>query len=79
MQAINARASLPADIKAVSKEFNLSYRTLLSVNPKTEKSAVQTYILHLAPADTSGVNVCAGAGTCKKVCLVDVDKELPKP
>ena len=69
MQAINARASLPADIKAVSKEFNLSYRTLLSVNPKTEKSAVQTYILHLAPADTSGVNVCAGAGNCKKVCL----------
>jgi hypothetical protein len=44
-------------------------REILSTNPKTEKSEVQTYILHLSPADTSGVNVCPGAGNCRKICL----------
>jgi hypothetical protein len=46
---------------------------LLSINPKTEKSLKngdpQTYILHLAPHNLSGVNVCPGAGNCKKICL----------
>jgi hypothetical protein len=69
MLAINSRAKLPADQKAIDREFKTNYRTIFSVNPKTEKSAVQTYILHLAPADTSGVNVCPGAGNCKAICL----------
>ena len=69
MLAINSRAKLPTDQAAILRDFKISYRTLLSVNPKTEKSKVQTYILHLAPADTSGVNVCPGAGNCAKICL----------
>lgn len=67
MQTINRRASLPADLKSMVSQYKI--RELLSTNPKTEKSAVQTYILHLSPADTSGVNVCPGAGNCKKICL----------
>ena len=67
--AINSRAKLPSDQKAIDREFKTNYRTIFSVNPKTEKSKVQTYILHLAPAETSGVNVCAGAGNCKAICL----------
>jgi hypothetical protein len=66
---INSRAKLPADQKIIDREFKTNYRTIFSVNPKTEKSKVQTYILHLAPAETSGVNVCAGAGNCKAICL----------
>ena len=66
---INSRAKLPTDQAAILRDFKTSYRTIFSVNPKTEKSAVQTYILHLAPADTSGINVCAGAGNCKAICL----------
>lgn len=66
---VNRRASLPASLKAFCDTWKLSPASLLSVNPKTEKSAVQTYILHLAPADTSGVNVCSGAGNCRKICL----------
>ena len=66
---INSRAKLPTDQAAILRDFKTSYRTIFSVNPKTEKSAVQTYILHLAPADTSGINVCAGAGNCAKICL----------
>lgn len=69
MLAINSRAKLPTDQAAILRDFKASYRTIFSVNPKTEKSAVQTYILHLAPADTSGINVCAGAGNCKAICL----------
>lgn len=69
MLAINSRAKLPTDQAAILRDFKISYRTLLSVNPKTEKSKVQTYILHLAPADTSGVNICPGAGNCAKICL----------
>jgi hypothetical protein len=63
------RVKLPASIKAFCQDWNLNPDKLLSTNPKTEKSAVQTYILHLAPADTAGFNVCPGAGNCKKVCL----------
>lgn len=66
---INSRAKMPADLALMGKQYKISARDLLSVNPKTEKSKVQTYILHLAPADTSGVNVCAGAGNCKRICL----------
>jgi hypothetical protein len=66
---INSRAKLPTDQAAILREFKINYRTIFSVNPKTEKSKVQTYILHLAPADTSGVNVCPGAGNCAKICL----------
>lgn len=66
---INSRAKLPANLATLCKQYKISARDLLSTNPKTEKSKVQTYILHLAPADTSGVNVCAGAGNCRKICL----------
>jgi hypothetical protein len=66
---INSRAKLPTDQKAIERDFKTNYRTIFSVNPKTEKSKVQTYILHLAPAETSGTNVCAGAGNCKAICL----------
>ena len=69
MLAINSRAKLPTDQAAILRDVKISYRTIFSVNPKTEKSAVQTYILHLAPAETSGVNVCPGAGNCKSICL----------
>ena len=66
---LNSRAKLPSDLALLAKQYKITYRDLLSTNPKTEKSAIQTYILHLAPADTSGVNVCAGAGNCKRICL----------
>lgn len=66
---INSRAKLPANLSAFCKKHNINYRTLLSVNPKTEKSELQTYILHLAPANLSGHNMCAGAGNCKAICL----------
>ena len=66
---LNSRAKMPADLASMAKQYKISYRDLLSTNPKTEKSKIQTYILHLAPANLSGVNVCAGAGNCKKICL----------
>jgi hypothetical protein len=66
---LNSRAKLPTDLAAIAKQYKISYRDILSTNPKTEKSKIQTYILHLAPADLSGFNVCAGAGNCKKICL----------
>jgi hypothetical protein len=66
---INSRAKFPTDQAAILRDFKISYRTIFSTNPKAEKSKVQTYILHLAPAETSGVNVCAGAGNCKAICL----------
>ena len=66
---INSRAKMPSDLAAITKHYKISYRDLLSTNPKTEKSKVQTYILHLAPHNISGVNVCPGAGNCAKICL----------
>ena len=60
---------LPATIRALSNLHGIDYKDLLSVNPKTLKSRVQTYMLHLAPHTLSGVNLCAGAGNCKKICL----------
>jgi hypothetical protein len=66
---LNSRAKMPRDLAIFAKQYKISHRDLLSTNPKTEKSHVQTYILHLAPADISGVNVCPGAGNCRKICL----------
>jgi hypothetical protein len=60
---------MPADLASMTKQYKISHRDILSTNPKTEKSAIQTYILHLAPADISGINVCPGAGNCRKICL----------
>lgn len=65
----NPRLSLPANLKNYSRQWQIKPSDLLSTNPKTEKSKVQTYILHLAPYDTSGLNVCSGAGNCRKICL----------
>lgn len=74
MQATTVRrVKLPAPLSQFAKEWSLSPKSLLSVNPKTEKSAAagdpQTYILHLSPANTSGQNLCPGAGNCAKICL----------
>lgn len=69
LATLNTRANFPAAIANFAKAHGIDYKTLLSTNPKTEKSEVQTYILHLAPADISGVNVCPGAGNCKRICL----------
>ena len=67
--AINSRAKLPANLAAFCKKHNLNHRTLLSINPKTEKSLEETRILHLAPSIISGQNVCPNAGNCAKICL----------
>lgn len=69
MPALNSRATLPRPLKALKDGYGINHTNLLSVNPKTEKSEVQTYILHLAPADSSGFNVCPAAKNCAKVCL----------
>ena len=72
MTVLNSRASFP-EIKSMENLYKITPANLLSVNPKTEKSLKngdpQTYILHLAPHNLSGVNVCPGAGNCKKICL----------
>lgn len=60
---------LPNELKAFQTQFYLNYRDLLSVNPKTKKSKVETRILHLLPSDLSGQNVCPNAGNCKRICL----------
>ena len=66
---INSRAKLPAHLKQFCAMFKLDFKSLLSVNPKTEKSHIETRILHLSPADSSGVDVCPMAKNCKKICL----------
>tara|TARA_R100001510_G_scaffold49913_1_gene48551 strand:+ start:1186 stop:2052 length:867 start_codon:yes stop_codon:yes gene_type:complete len=61
---------LPKTIKAFQESFKLNYNTLLSENPKTKKSSIKTFILHLSPSNSSGViNVCKSAFNCKKLCL----------
>jgi hypothetical protein len=69
---LNSRATFP-ELKSMENLYKITPANLLSVNPKTEKSLKngdpQTYILHLAPHNLSGVNVCPGAGNCKKICL----------
>jgi len=67
--AINSRAKLPANLREFCKKHNLSHRTLLSINPKTEKSKEETRILQFAPSIISGNNVCPNAGNCAKICL----------
>lgn len=67
--AINSRARFSADLSSFHRTWDIHPRTIFSVNPKTEKSKVQTYILHLSPADTAGINICPGAGACRAVCL----------
>jgi hypothetical protein len=62
--AINSRAKLPANLAAFCKKHNLNHRTLLSINPKTEKSKEETRILHFAPSIISGKQVCPNAGNC---------------
>lgn len=55
-------------IETLQRRFKL----LTANNPKTEKGSRQGYltaILHLAPADLSGFNVCQYAGACKAPCL----------
>lgn len=66
---INSRAKLPADLKKFCAMYKLDFKSLLGVNPKTEKSEIETRILHLSPAESSGVNVCPGAKNCKAICL----------
>lgn len=66
---INSRAKLTPSLSGLCSKFSLNDREMFSVNPKTEKSKIQTYILHLAPAEESGRNVCPGAGNCKAICL----------
>lgn len=66
---INSRARLPRDLSIFSKAHGLDFKTLLSTNPKTEKSQIETRILHLSPADSSGFDVCPMAKNCKKICL----------
>ena len=61
---------LPKTIKQYQDTFNLDYNNLLSVNPKTEKSKIKTFLLHLAPSKQSGIiNVCPNALNCAKLCL----------
>lgn len=66
---VNPRAKFPATLRDFMNAHNISHTNILSTNPKTDKSEVQTYILHLAPADTSGFNVCPNARNCKAICL----------
>jgi hypothetical protein len=72
MQTLNCRATF-VEFKILADQFKITTANVLSVNPKTEKSLrngdPQTYILHLAPHNLSGVNVCPGAGNCKRICL----------
>jgi hypothetical protein len=63
------RAKFPSELRDFFKTHKIAHNSILSVNPKTEKSEEQTYILHLAPAELSGFNVCPNAQNCKKVCL----------
>lgn len=60
---------LPNELKTFQEQFHLNYRDLLSVNPKTKKSKVETRILHLLPSNLSGQDVCPNAGNCKRICL----------
>ena len=70
---------LPKTIKAYQESFKLNYNTLLSdSNPKTQKSSIKTFILHLSPSNSSGViNVCKSAFNCKKLCLHHSGNPLP--
>ncbi len=61
---------LPKQVKQYQDTYKLNYNNLLSVNPKTEKSSIKTFLLHLAPSNQSGIiNVCPNALNCAKLCL----------
>ena len=72
LPVLNSRAVFP-EHQSLASLYKITRDNILSVNPKTEKSLKngdpQTYILHFAPHNLSGVNVCPGAGNCKKICL----------
>ena len=60
---------LPKTIKDYQQKCGLNYNNLMSTNPKTDKNKLPTNLLHLAPSNISGFNVCKFAGNCKKICL----------
>ena len=71
---------LPKTIKSFQDAYKLNYNTLLSENPKTIKSDIKTYILHLAPSKQSGIiNVCPSALNCAKLCLHHSGNKLYYP
>ena len=71
---------LPKTIKAYQNTYKLNYNSLLSENPKTIKSDIKTYILHLAPSKQSGIiNVCPSALNCAKLCLHHSGNKLYYP
>ena len=71
---------IPKTIKAFQDAYKLNYNTLLSENPKTIKSDIKTYILHLAPSNQSGIiNVCPSALNCAKLCLHHSGNKLYYP
>ena len=71
---------LPKTIKAFQDAYKLNYNSLLSENPKTIKSDIKTYILHLAPSNQSGIiNVCPSALNCAKLCLHHSGNKLYYP
>lgn len=71
---------LPKTIKAYQDAFKLNYNSLLSENPKTIKSDIKTFILHLAPSNQSGIiNVCPSALNCAKLCLHHSGNKLYYP
>jgi hypothetical protein len=67
------KAILPWKLKQFQQFTGTDYNSILGEpgsNAKTNKNIIPTFTHNLSPADTSGViNVCPGAGNCKKTCL----------
>tara|TARA_R110002020_G_scaffold297405_1_gene513215 strand:- start:209 stop:1066 length:858 start_codon:yes stop_codon:yes gene_type:complete len=67
------KAILPWKLKQFQQSTGTDYNSLLGEpgsNAKTNKNLTPTFTHNLSPADTSGaINVCPGAGNCKKTCL----------
>jgi len=67
------KAILPWKLKQFQQSTVTDYNSVLGEpgsNAKTDKNFIPTLTHNLSPADTSGViNVCPGAGNCKKTCL----------
>ena len=61
--------ALPASVRDFQRLTGMDFNQLLSTNPKTDKNELSTSILHLAPSNLSGFNVCKFAGNCKQICL----------
>ena len=71
---------LPKTIKDYQSTFNLDYNSLLSENPKTKKSKIKTFLLHLSPSNQSGIiNLCPNALNCAKLCLHHSGNKLYYP